>query len=149
MRIFALNFLDMLISFILYFLLLWSVSRFVGTSSNDGFFRGNRQSPWALVAFGMVGASFSGVTFIGVPGMVLTGDMTYLQMCIGFFFGYLVVAFVLLPVYYKMRLTSIYGYLQERFDTTCYKTGAWFFIISKLSSMRVKARRSLSIYSLP
>ena len=138
MRIFALNFLDMLISFILYFLLLWSVSRFVGTSSNDGFFRGNRQSPWALVAFGMVGASFSGVTFIGVPGMVLTGDMTYLQMCIGFFFGYLVVAFVLLPVYYKMRLTSIYGYLQERFDTTCYKTGAWFFIISKLSSSAAK-----------
>ena len=128
----------MLLSFILYFALLFLVSHLVGTRGNDVFFRGNRKSPWQLVAFGMVGASFSGVTFIGVPGMVMTGDMTYLQMCIGFFFGYLVVAFVLLPLYYRMGLTSIYGYLDKRFGSVSYKTGAWFFIVSKLSSSAAK-----------
>lgn len=128
----------MLISFLVYFAVLFLVSHLVGAKGNDAFFRGNRKSPWPLVAFGMVGASFSGVTFIGVPGMVLNGDMTYLQMCIGFFFGYLVVAFVLLPLYYKMGLTSIYGYLDKRFGATSYKTGAWFFIISKLSSSAAK-----------
>ncbi len=128
----------MLITFLLYFAVLFLVSHLVGTRGNDAFFRGNRQSPWPLVAFGMVGASFSGVTFIGVPGMVMTGDMTYLQMCIGFFFGYLVVAFVLLPIYYRMGLTSIYGYLDKRFGSVSYRTGAWFFIISKLSSSAAK-----------
>ena len=130
--------LTMLITFLLYFAVLFLVSHLVGTRGNDAFFRGNRQSPWPLVAFGMVGASFSGVTFIGVPGMVMTGDMTYLQMCIGFFFGYLVVAFVLLPIYYRMGLTSIYGYLDKRFGSVSYKTGAWFFIVSKLSSSAAK-----------
>lgn len=128
----------MVISFIVYFLILFLVSRLVGSKDNDAFFRGNRQSPWPLVAFGMVGASFSGVTFIGVPGMVINGDMTYLQMCIGFFFGYLVVAFVLLPLYYRLGLTSIYGYLDRRFGNKSYKTGAWFFIVSKLSSSAAK-----------
>ncbi|MBO4664935.1 MAG: sodium:solute symporter [Bacteroidaceae bacterium] len=128
----------MLLTFLLYFALLFLVSHLVGTRGNDAFFRGNRKSPWQLVAFGMVGASFSGVTFIGVPGMVMTGDMTYLQMCIGFFFGYLVVAFVLLPLYYRMGLTSIYGYLDKRFGSVSYKTGAWFFIVSKLSSSAAK-----------
>ncbi len=119
-------------------MILFLVSRLVGSKDNDAFFRGNRQSPWPLVAFGMVGASFSGVTFIGVPGMVMNGDMTYLQMCMGFFFGYLIVAFVLLPLYYRFGLTSIYGYLDKRFGNKSYKTGAWFFIISKLSSSAAK-----------
>jgi len=138
MRIFAINIYNMLLSFLIYFAILFLVSKLVGTKGNDAFFRGNRKSPWPLVAFGMVGASFSGVTFIGVPGMVMNGDMTYLQMCIGFFFGYLVVAFVLLPLYYRLGLTSIYGYLDQRFGKTSYKTGAWFFIISKLSSSAAK-----------
>lgn len=88
--------------------LLLVVGRLTATStSNDAFFVGERKSPWYMVAFGMIGASISGVTFISVPGMVLTQDMTYLQMCIGFIFGYAVVAFVLLPVYYRQRLTTI------------------------------------------
>ncbi|MCR5313692.1 MAG: sodium:solute symporter [Bacteroidaceae bacterium] len=128
----------MLITFFIYFLLLLLVSRLVRRDDNDAFFRGNRQSPWFLVAFGMVGASFSGVTFIGVPGMVMNSDMTYLQMCIGFFFGYLIVAFVLLPLYYRLELTSIYSYLDKRLGRSSYKTGAWFFIISKLSSSAAK-----------
>ncbi len=122
-----------------YFALLLLVSRLVASrDDNDAFFRGNRQSPWWLVAFGMIGASISGLTFIGVPGWVLTTDMTYLQMCIGFIFGYVFVAFVLLPLYYKLKLTSIYGYLEIRFGTTAYRTGSAFFILSKMLSAAAK-----------
>lgn len=99
---------------------------------NAMFFSGNRRSPWPLVAFGMVGACISGLTFIGVPGWVMGTDMTYLQMCMGFVVGYVVVAFVLLPLYYQHRLTSIYTYLNHRFGHISYKTGASFFILSKL-----------------
>ncbi len=128
-----------ILTIILYFLLLFAISKIAGKNSgNDTFFRGNRQSPWPLVAFGMIGASISGVTFIGVPGWVMGIDMTYMQMCLGFFFGYLVVAFVLLPLYYKMNLTSIYGYLERRFGTTSYKTGASFFVLSKLLGSAAK-----------
>lgn len=116
-----------------YFAVLLLVSRLMGRGGNDAFFRGNRQSPWPLVAFGMVGASLSGVTFISVPGMVMGIDMTYLQMCMGFILGYAVVAFVLLPVYYRQGLTSIYGYLGRRFGAVSHKTGAWFFLISKMT----------------
>lgn len=116
-----------------YFLLLMVISRLAGRKGNDAFFRGNRQSPWLLVAFGMIGASLSGVTFISVPGMVLRSDMTYLQMCMGFFFGYLLVAFVLIPLYYNLRLTSIYGFLSKRFGERSHKTGAAFFLVSKLT----------------
>lgn len=116
-----------------------AISKLAGKSSdNDAFFRGNRQSPWPLVAFGMIGASISGVTFIGVPGWVMGIDMTYMQMCLGFFFGYLVVAFVLLPLYYRLNLTSIYGYLEKRFGTKSYKTGASFFVLSKLLGSAAK-----------
>lgn len=116
-----------------------AISKLAGKSSdNDAFFRGNRQSPWSLVAFGMIGASISGVTFIGVPGWVMGIDMTYMQMCLGFFFGYLVVAFVLLPLYYRLNLTSIYGYLEKRFGTKSYKTGASFFVLSKLLGSAAK-----------
>jgi Na+/proline symporter len=91
-----------------------------------------------MVAFGMVGASISGVTFVSVPGMVLTSGMAYLQLCIGFILGYLAVAFVLLPVYYRLNLTSIYGYLGKRLGRKSYKTGAWFFLLSKMCGAALK-----------
>lgn len=116
-----------------YFLLLYIISRKMGKGGdNDTFFRANRQSPWWAVAFGMIGASLSGVSFVSVPGMVRTAGMTYMQMCIGFFFGYLVVAFLLLPLYYRLNLTSIYTYLDIRFGRRAYHTGASFFLLSKM-----------------
>ena len=116
-----------------HFILLVLVSRLKGgKGDNDAFFRGNRNSPWWAVAFGMLGASLSGVSFVSVPGMVGTQDMTYLQMCMGFIPGYLLVAFVLLPLYYRLNLTSIYTYLQRRFGEVAYRTGSSFFLLSKL-----------------
>ena len=134
------------ITIIIYFGLLLLISRLVGQGGNDAFFRGNRKSPWPIVAIGMVGASLSGVTFISVPGMVMSGDMTYLQMCIGFIFGYAVIAFVLMPLYYKHNLTSIYSYLGTRFDGVSRKTGSCFFLLSKLTG--AAARLYLVCYIL-
>lgn len=122
-----------LVILFLYFVVLMCVSRLGGGASNDAFFRAGRRAPWPMVAFGMIGASISGVSMISVPGWVATTGMSYLQMCAGFFFGYLVVAFVLLPVYYRLRLTSIYGYLRERFGSRTHTTGALFFVLSKLT----------------
>src|ERR1700743_2997647 len=129
----------LLFSFVIgYFLLLlivaWRTSRH---SNNDSFFIGNRNSNWMLVAFGMIGTSLSGVTFVSVPGTV--GDFAgegykafaYFQVIIGYWIGYLVIAFVLLPLYYRLQLTSIYNYLHSRFGSVAYKTGALFFIISR------------------
>lgn len=128
-----------LITVIVYFVVLLLLSQMVGKrGGNAAFFNGNHQSPWPLVAFGMIGASISGLTFIGVPGWVMSIDMTYLQMCFGFIVGYLVVAFVLLPLYYRLRLTSIYTYLEHRFGAVSYKTGASFFILSKLLGAAAK-----------
>ncbi|MBP3789692.1 MAG: sodium:solute symporter [Prevotella sp.] len=122
-----------------YFCVLFAISRLTARrATNDTFFRGERRSPWWLVAFGMVGASISGVTFVSVPGMVLTSNMAYLQLCIGFIFGYLAVAFVLLPVYYKLNLTSVYSYLGQRLGHRSYKTGAWFFLLSKMCGAALK-----------
>ncbi|MBR1940582.1 MAG: sodium:solute symporter [Bacteroidaceae bacterium] len=119
---------------LIYFLVLMGFSRFTAhRADNDTFYRANRRSPWYMVAFGMVGASISGVSFVSVPGMPRSMDMTYLQMCIGFIFGYFAVAFVLLPVYYKLNLTSIYTYLGKRLGNYSYKTGASFFLLSKLT----------------
>ena len=101
-------------------------------SDNDAFFLGNKKSPWYIVAIGMLGDSISGVTFVSVPGMVGQFDMSYMQMVLGFFPGYLIVAFILLPLYYKLNLTSIYGYLDTRFGNSSYKTGASFFILSRI-----------------
>lgn len=117
-----------------YFALLLLISYFTGRKSadNDAFFRGNRQSPWYIVSFAMVGASLSGVTFVSVPGMVRGIDMTYMQTVFGFFFGYIIVAKVLLPLYYKLELTSIYTYLESRIGKRSYKTGASFFLLSKI-----------------
>lgn len=123
-----------------YFGLLLLISRLTGArhSDNDAFFRGNRQSPWYVVSFGMIGASLSGVTFVSVPGMVRASDMTYMQTCFGFFFGYIVIAHVLLPLYYRLDLTSIYTYLDKRIGHHSYKTGASFFFLSKMLGAAVK-----------
>lgn len=123
-----------LLSLAAYFLLLLGISRHGRQKQdNDTFFRGGHQSPWMMVGFGMIGASISGVSFISVPGWVGTTGMTYLQMCAGFFFGYLIVAFVLLPLYYRLGLTSIYAYLGTRFGKQARQTGAVFFLLSKLT----------------
>jgi len=116
-----------------YFLLLLVISYFTGKNdSNTDFFKAGRQSPWYLVAFGMVGASLSGVTFISVPGWVEASQFSYLQVVLGYLVGYFVVAFLLLPIYYRLNLTSIYEYLKERFGPTSHKTGAFFFFISRV-----------------
>ncbi len=124
---------------LLYFCILFAISRYSAKKTDNAtFFRGERRSPWWMVAFGMVGASISGVTFVSVPGMVLTSGMAYLQLCLGFILGYLAVAFVLLPVYYKLNLTTIYSYLGQRLGQHSYKTGAWFFLLSKMCGAALK-----------
>ena len=116
-----------------YFILLILISYFTGKSdSNDSFFLGDKQSPWYVVAFGMLGATLSGITFISIPGKVIDNSFSYMQMTMGFFFGYLIIALVLIPLYYRMNLTSIYGYLKERFGNSSYKTGASYFLLSRL-----------------
>lgn len=102
------------------------------------FFNGNRKSPWYIVAIGMIGTSISGVTFISVPGWVMTSQFSYLQMVLGYLLGYFVIANVLLPLYYRLNLTSIYTYLQQRFGFWSYKTGASFFLLSKLLGASVR-----------
>ena len=128
------NGIFILITIVIYFGLLLTISRITASkhSDNDAFFRGNKQSPWYIVSFGMIGASLSGVTFVSVPGMVKNIDMTYMQTCMGFFVGYLIIAHVLLPLYYRLNLTSIYTYLGQRLGIRSYKTGASFFLISKI-----------------
>lgn len=124
-----------LLTILLYFVVLTFYSRFVTgrKSCNETFFRGNRKSPWYMVAFGMVGASISGITFVSVPGMVMKSGMAYLQTCIGFIFGYIAVAFILLPIYYRLNLTTIYSFLRDRVGQSGYKTGASFFLLSKMT----------------
>ncbi|WP_426430934.1 sodium:solute symporter [Winogradskyella sp. HB-48] len=115
-----------------YFAILVLISYFTGKEdSNAAFFKANKSAPWYLVAFGMIGASLSGVTFISVPGAVETNQFGYLQVVFGYFFGYLIIAYVLLPLYYKLNLTSIYTYLSDRFGKTSYKTGSVAFLISR------------------
>ena len=119
---------------ILYFFGLFIVSNFtIGNNDNSTFFSANKESPWYLVAFGMVGASLSGITFISVPGDVGTTQFTYFQVVLGYLFGYFVVALLLLPIYYKLNLTSIYEYLKIRFGSVSHKTGAFFFFISRIT----------------
>ena len=116
-----------------YFIVLIVISYLTGKEdSNAAFFKANKSAPWYLVAFGMIGASLSGVTFISVPGAVETKQFGYFQIVLGYFVGYLVIAYVLLPIYYKLNLTSIYTYLKERFGITSYKTGAIAFLISRV-----------------
>lgn len=123
----------LLFSFVIgYFVLLLVVAWFTSrNSNNDSFFIGNRNSNWMLVAFGMIGTSLSGVTFVSVPGAVGTGNFYYFQVVLGYLLGYIVIAFVLIPLYYKMNLTSIYTYLETRFGINAHKAGAFFFILSR------------------
>ena len=129
-----------IITILAYFcvLLLFSHITARRANSNETFYRANRRSPWYMVAFGMVGASISGITFVSVPGMVMKTDMTYLQMCLGFIVGYFAVGFLLLPIYYRYNLTTIYSYLQQRLGECSYKTGASFFLLSKMTGAAVR-----------
>ncbi|RYY15482.1 MAG: sodium:solute symporter [Chitinophagaceae bacterium] len=123
----------LLFSFVIgYFLILLVVAYFTSrNSNNDSFFNGNKNSNWMLVAFGMIGTSLSGVTFVSVPGTVGGAGFAYFQVVIGYIIGYILIAYILLPLYYRLNLTSIYDYLQQRFGMVSYKTGALFFIISR------------------
>lgn len=123
--------------FAVMFTVSWISSR---ESSNAGFFTGARKTPWWIAAIAMIGAPMSGVTFVSVPGMVgVNGTaMGYMQMCLGFFVGYLIIAFVLVPVFYKMNMVSIYQYLDARFGISAHKTGAWFFFLSKMLGAAVR-----------
>jgi len=116
-----------------YFLVLIGISFLTSKEeSNEAFFLGNKKSPWYIVSFGMIGASLSGVTFISVPGWVANSQFSYLQMCLGYVAGYMIVSFVLLPIYYRLNLTSIYAYLGERFGKSSHLTGSFFFLLSRL-----------------
>ena len=131
--------MTIILAILAYFAVIMAVSRQASRrATNESFYRGDRRSPWYMVAFGMVGASISGVTFVSVPGMVIGSQMTYLQTCMGFIVGYLMVAFVLLPLYYRLNLTSIYAYLGKRFGLRSHKTGAWFFLLSKMTGASVR-----------
>lgn len=122
-----------------YFAALMCLSWFAGRGSdNRTFFTGDRRAPWPLVAFATLGAAISGVTFISVPGMVAAKGYSYLQMVLGFIVGYMVIAFVLVPLFYRRNLVSIYGYLGERFGLSTYRSGAWLFFISKMLGAAVR-----------
>ncbi len=122
-----------------YFALLFLISWITGRKAdNAGFFTGNRKTPWYLATFATIGASISGVTFISVPGAVGAGSYAYMQMTLGFFVGAIIVALVLIPLFYRMNLVSIYGYLEKRFGLASYRTGAWFFFVSKMLGASVR-----------
>ena len=116
----------------IYFILLLVIAYFTSKgATSHTFFNANKKSPWFVVAFGMIGTSLSGVTFMSVPGWVGSTQFSYMIMAFGYLCGYIVIATVLLPLYYKLNLTSIYSYLETRFGFWSYKTGAFFFIISR------------------
>src|SRR5215510_3985194 len=126
----------MAIYFAILIFISWITSRGANT---DTFFTANRQSPWYLVAFGMIGSSLSGVTFISVPGNVGKIGLGYFQVVLGYLVGYWVIIGILMPLYYRLNLVSIYTYLEQRFDQWSYKTGAFFFLVSRTigSSLRL------------
>lgn len=123
--------ITIVLTILAYFAVLIGVSFFTKDDSNTAFFSGNKKSPWYIVAFGMIGASLSGVTFLSVPGWVKNSQFGYMQMVLGYFVGYLVIAYVLLPLYYRLNVTSIYSYLNQRFGVEAYKSGAVYFLISR------------------
>ena len=129
-----------LITILAYFAAMAAVSS-LSVRKKDGqdvFYTGGRKTHWAVVAIAMIGSCMSGVTYVSVPGMVGTSGFGYLQMCIGFFLGYLVIAFVLTPLYFRLRVVSIYQYLEKRFGMGAYRTGAWFFFLSKMLGASVR-----------
>lgn len=121
--------------FVLLFIISWFASR--GSDKNDAL-TGGRKAPWFIVAIAMMGAPISGVTFVSVPGMVVAKGFSYLQMVLGFIVGYFAIAYILVPMFYKRNLVSIYGYLQQRFGGGTHKTGAWFFFVSKMLGAAVR-----------
>ena len=128
-----------LITVVAYFILLFGISWFAGRKAdNQGFFVGNRKSKWGIVAIATMGSFISGVTFVSVPGMVGVKNFSYLQMVMGFVVGQFIIAFVLVPLFYRMHLVSVYQYLENRFGIKSYKTGAWFFFISKMLGASVR-----------
>jgi Na+/proline symporter len=132
-----------------YFVLLLVIAGYTARgATNESFFIGKKSSNWMLVAYGMIGTSLSGVTFISVPGGVQKGAFGYLQVVIGYFLGYFVVAFVLLPLYYRLNLTSIYTYLKQRFGDTTYKTGASFFILSRTLGASIRIFLVLNVLQI-
>jgi Na+/proline symporter len=139
-----------LFSFVIgYFVLLLTVAYFTSRgSNNESFFIGNRNSNWMLVAFGMIGTSLSGVTFVSVPGGVGSGNFYYFQIVLGYLIGYMVIAFVLIPLYYKMNLTSIYTYLEKRFGINAHRAGAFFFILSRVVGATARLYLVISILQL-
>jgi Na+/proline symporter len=139
-----------LFSFVIgYFLLLLGVAWFTSRgSNNESFFIGNRNSNWMLVAFGMIGTSLSGVTFVSVPGGVATNNFYYFQIVLGYLLGYMVIAFVLIPLYYRMNLTSIYTYLEKRFGINAHKAGAFFFILSRTVGATARLYLVISILQI-
>lgn len=131
--------ITIIITIAAYFAVLLTVSYIAGRKSdNAGFFSGGRQSRWYVVAFAMIGASISGVTYVSVPGMVATSQFGYLQMVMGFIVGQVIIAYVLTPLFYRMKLVSVYQFLEQRFGITSYRTGAWFFFISKMLGAAVR-----------
>lgn len=132
-----------------YFLLLLGIAWYTSRGAGEhAFYSGERKSLWWVVAFGMIGTSLSGVTFISVPGQVQAKGWTYFQLVVGFAIGYWIVAGVLLPLYYRLKLTSIYGYLRERFGPTSYRTGASFFLLSRLAGATIRIYVVLNVIQL-
>lgn len=128
-----------LLTILAYFAVLFGVSYLSGRKAdNAGFFSGNRKSPWFVVAFATIGSAISGVTFVSVPGMVAANGFSYLQMVLGFAVGQILIALVLIPLFYRMNLVSIYEYLENRFGMATYKTGAWFFFVSKMLGASIR-----------
>ncbi|MBR5660711.1 MAG: sodium:solute symporter [Bacteroidales bacterium] len=128
-----------IVTVVVYLLFMFCVAWLAGRNSdNSAFFSGSRKSRWYIAALAMIGAPMSGVTFVSVPGMVMNSGFGYLQMCLGFVAGYLVISFALIPLFYKLNVVSIYQYLESRFGAASYKTGAWFFFISKILGASVR-----------
>jgi Na+/proline symporter len=140
----------LLFSFVIgYFILLLGVAWYTSRNSNNAsFFIGNRNSNWMLVAFGMIGTSLSGVTFVSVPGGVGTGNFYYFQVVLGYLIGYMVIAFVLIPLYYRMNLTSIYTYLEKRFGVNAHKAGTFFFILSRVVGATARLYLVISVLQI-
>src|SRR5436190_9576587 len=131
--------------FVLLLLVAWVTSR---NSNNEAFFIGNKNSNWMLVAFGMIGTSLSGVTFVSVPGGVTSSNFFYFQIVLGYLLGYMVIAFVLIPLYYRLNVTSIYSYLEKRFGRNAHRAGAFFFILSRLVGATARLYLVISILQL-
>jgi Na+/proline symporter len=139
----------LLIIIVAYFILLLGVAFYTARgSNNESFFVGNRSSKWWLVAFGMIGTSLSGMTFISVPGTVGQGAFGYFQVVLGYWIGYFIVSYILLPVYYKMQLTSIYTYLEKRLGNGAHKTGAFFFILSRTLGATIRLYLVIKVLEL-